>query len=605
MRKRQAERRGEKMVRHRPAQNAEESVRGQILVPFTVLLSAVVASFLSAAYIREDRSQQAAMNASTEAVRQFLALEMEKGAAMMHSVMESLTQDQDTRRLLEAHDRVGLLAKIGPFFRHMRATQGITHLYFDTADRVNLLRVHDPALAGDTINRVTTLQALNGEEGSWGLEIGVLGSLTLRAVEPWRDENGKTIGLIEMGQDISQLTGQIAHILGVDLVVTVRKELVDRQRWQEGNRALGRQSDWDRLSGSVVVASTIDSPSATLLRLMDRPADIGEAGISQDGLRQIYTGILPLHDAGGRPVGDILVVRDVTDLRNDFRHATALVGALSSLAAILVFLLFSSILKRVEQDYRRKNEVERQFLRLSSEHERIIQIEKLSEVGRTIGEIAHQLNNPLVGVVNLSQLAERTVGDPERTRGLLNEIRRAGEDCRSLVHRMLQFTKVSRSERHPTDLAGVIEDTVALFHQSAKSRRPVTVEGAVGPVILEIDPILVRHALFNLLANADAASPQGAGIEIRLHHQAGDEKEWWGLSVIDQGPGVSKELMEKIFQPFFSTRPDGTGLGLPVAQHVAVLHGGRVAVSNNPEGGASFTLWLPAEAGPSAADGGA
>jgi C4-dicarboxylate-specific signal transduction histidine kinase len=78
-------------------------------------------------------------------------------------------------------------------------------------------------------------------------------------------------------------------------------------------------------------------------------------------------------------------------------------------------------LTRVEQDYRRQHDLEHQLLRLNAQHSRILQLEKLSALGTMVGSIAHQLNNPLVGVVNLAQLAEREAGDPQRIRDLLRE----------------------------------------------------------------------------------------------------------------------------------------------------------------------------------------
>ncbi len=103
------------------------------------------------------------------------------------------------------------------------------------------------------------------------------------------------------------------------------------------------------------------------------------------------------------------------------------------------------------------------MLRFNTEYSRILQLEKLSALGTMVGSIAHQLNNPLVGVVNLAQLAERGVDDPIRTRELLGDIRSAGEDCHTFVKRMLAFSKVSCFESKPTPMAALIEDTVCCF----------------------------------------------------------------------------------------------------------------------------------------------
>ena len=94
-------------------------------------------------------------------------------------------------------------------------------------------------------------------------------------------------------------------------------------------------------------------------------------------------------------------------------------------------------------------------------------MEKLSALGTMVGSIAHQLNNPLVGVVNMAQLAEREGPTIRRaTRELLADIRRAGEDCRGFVRRMLEFSKVSCFDSKPTPMAALIEDTVLMFRQA-------------------------------------------------------------------------------------------------------------------------------------------
>jgi signal transduction histidine kinase len=89
------------------------------------------------------------------------------------------------------------------------------------------------------------------------------------------------------------------------------------------------------------------------------------------------------------------------------------------------------------------------------QHSRILQLEKLSALGTMVGGIAHQLNNPLVGVVNMAQLAERETDNPQQTRELLGEIRRAGEDCHAFVRRMLEFSKVSCFDSKPTSMAAL------------------------------------------------------------------------------------------------------------------------------------------------------
>jgi signal transduction histidine kinase len=249
----------------------------------------------------------------------------------------------------------------------------------------------------------------------------------------------------------------------------------------------------------------------------------------------------------------------------------------------------------VERDYQRQHDLEHQLLRVGTEHARILQIEKLSALGTMVGEIAHQLNNPLVGVVNLTQLAQRESGNPQRTSELLAEIRHAGQDCHAFIASMLRFAKVSKFECHPTDLAQVVEETVLMFRQTLRHQMPVELVFPEEKVVLLMDAILLRHALFNLLLNAEQATDDESPMVISLQAQPHPETgaPGWRLAVRDHGKGIAPEILDKVFTPFFTTRHEGTGLGLPVVQHVALLHQGFVTVENLPEGGTQFAVWLP------------
>jgi len=115
------------------------------------------------------------------------------------------------------------------------------------------------------------------------------------------------------------------------------------------------------------------------------------------------------------------------------------------------------------------------------------------------------------------------------------------------------------------------------------------------PVVLDIDPILIRHALFNLLVNAAQATTGDGAILITVARENDPVRglPGWSLAVSDHGQGMAPEVMENIFVPFYTTHSDGTGLGLPVVQHVALLHDGQVSVSSEPGRGTRIAVWLP------------
>ena len=257
-------------------------------------------------------------------------------------------------------------------------------------------------------------------------------------------------------------------------------------------------------------------------------------------------------------------------------------------------ILYGALYTLFRSVYSRQRKAESQFAKLSTDHERLVQIEKLSAMGQMVSEIAHQLNNPLVGVVNLTQLAEREADDPLRTRELLGEIRKAGDLCRGFVQRMLRLNQVARFEPQAVQMKALVQETIAFVQQSMDSHPNVSFEAPDGEVMLAADPVLIRHALFNLIHNAAQAGP-GLPVAVALSAELRSGIPGWRLAVADSGPGMTPEVAAKLFTPFFTTRAGGTGLGLSVAQHIALQHGGSISAENKPGGGALFTVWLPAQ----------
>jgi len=262
-------------------------------------------------------------------------------------------------------------------------------------------------------------------------------------------------------------------------------------------------------------------------------------------------------------------------------------------------VLFVSLFALFRSVWLGRLEAESRLMRLSGEHQRIIHLEKLSATGAMVGEIAHQINNPLVGVINLAQLAEREADDPDRTRAILADIRRAGEHCRDFVKRMLAFTKAARCELQSVSLAALVAETVALFRDSTPGHPGINMRLPEGSAVISADPVLVRHALFNLLNNAFQASPDTAiDVELASETRPDSSKNGWRLEVADHGPGVPDKDRERIFTPFFTTKQGGMGLGLSVVEHIVMQHGGDIVIREAPDGGARFLLWFPGNAMP-------
>jgi len=568
-------------------------VKAAFIGPFAIVLTFIMGVFLVTLYLIEVRILEGDLAERAEAVANLFAQKIERDSSMMHAVLYAMMTNSELANAFVRRDRQALEREAGPLFKMLR-TDRLTHLYFTGPDLVNVLRLHQLDEFGDVINRATMLKAQASEEPVHGLELGPLGTLTLRLVTPWR-RNKDMLGYLEAGEEIEHLVEEVHDSLSVDLLVLVDKRYLQRQQWQRGLALMNRQGEWERFSSFAMVAQTTNQVPAAL---SDKLVDDLRTGLTleiKDNGRSFHVAMLPLNDAGGHIIGDLVVMRDITDLQATFRWSIAAVSLLCLLGGGGVLGLFYFYLERIERDYQRQHDLEHQLLRLSTEHHRILQLEKLSALGTMVGGIAHQLNNPLVGVVNMAQLAEREAEDPVRTRELLAEIRSAGEDCRTFVRRMLEFSKVSCFDSKPTTMAPLIDDTVLLFRQADNRHLPVETRLPAEQVVIAVDPVLIRHALFNLMINAAQATAGDGAIIIGLDRALSSESgaPGWLLSVTDHGNGIAPDVMDKIFVPFFTTRSDGTGLGLPVVQYVALLHDGYVTAANQPEGGAIFALWLP------------
>jgi len=293
--------------------------------------------------------------------------------------------------------------------------------------------------------------------------------------------------------------------------------------------------------------------------------------------------------ASGRVSGVLAIYRSAQGINETIQYGLFLLWSITGLTGGILFFALYRLFRSV---YYNQRAAEMQFAKLSNEHDRMMQVEKLSAMGQMVSEIAHQLNNPLVGVINLTELAERESGTPQRVKELLGEVRRAGLHCHGFVQRMLLVNRATRSEPQQTDMNKLVRDTITFFHQSLGGHPAVMFEESDQHVSMTVDPVLVRNALFNLIHNAAQADPIGP-VVVALAPDEKDGVQGCRLTVSDNGAGLTSEAKSKLFTPFFTTRPGGTGLGLSLARHIAVQHGGSIHAENKPGGGARFIIWLP------------
>jgi histidine kinase family protein len=247
-----------------------------------------------------------------------------------------------------ARDRARFLALATPIFRELERDHGITHLYVHAPDRTTFARVHRPELFGDRVDRTTLVAAATTGRRGAGKELGAT-AFALRVVEPWV-VGGETIGYLELGEEIGHFLGRLKAQTGDDYAMLVAKQdaagrpLLERAAWAAMKGQQQRPDDWDAFRGHVVVDDTSGDPAALAgapLGVLE-PAGQVLAELRLGG-RTVARGMVPVVDAGGRQVGGVVVLHDISALHDSMLRARSgiliTLGAVSILMALLLLAL--------------------------------------------------------------------------------------------------------------------------------------------------------------------------------------------------------------------------------------------------------------------------
>src|SRR5438552_8977295 len=241
-----------------------------------------------------------------------------------------------------------------------------------------------------------------------------------------------------------------------------------------------------------------------------------------------------------------------------------------------------------------KLEVEREELR-----KRLTQSEKLAALGQFVAGIAHELNNPLQGVLGHLELLRVTGAFPKHLRKEVQTIYREADRAAKIVRNLLVFAGSRRLARRAVSLPPILQKVIALRSAACRAADIEVVRHYDQKMPrVQSDPLLLHQVFLNIMMNAEqavVATGKPGRIEI-TSMKAGDRVI---TTVRDTGQGISEEALSRIFEPFYTTKEvgKGTGLGLAIAYGIGQEHGGQILAANHPEGGAMFTVELPTRPG--------
>ena len=301
--------------------------RAQILLIMVLVPVLVLVMSIATTYVYQEDSRGGRLVKDADRAQALLRQQIDDTAASLHVVLDGLQDDPQLVRALAAGDADALQHRIAANFAHLRDQHGISHLYFTRPDRSALVRLDGAGKSGQVVERLDLFDVAENEGQADGIDLNAFGVVTLRVSAGWRDADGKLQGFVEIGRDVSPMVEAVHRVMGLDIIMLVKKEMLDRDRWDEGERQSGGQGDWDELANAVSVARTVQTiPTQVGLLIEDGQPDKTGATIVPVGKKSLAVSVRPLIDLQKKQIGEVVLLRDVTEAsRSMVRTLTLLI----------------------------------------------------------------------------------------------------------------------------------------------------------------------------------------------------------------------------------------------------------------------------------------
>jgi two-component system NtrC family sensor kinase len=242
------------------------------------------------------------------------------------------------------------------------------------------------------------------------------------------------------------------------------------------------------------------------------------------------------------------------------------------------------------------DELNKHIEQLERTQRQLIQSEKLNAIGQLAASVAHEINNPLAGVLVYAKLISKKLNgnnfDKEETLNNLKKIEMAVNHCSRIIRSLLDFSRQTEPSLQPVMINDIIDDVMSLVgHQAEMNHVAIdrNEDSSLPPIMA--DAVQLKQVFVNLIVNAIQAMPEGGQLNIT----STSDNNSVSISFRDTGSGIDSENMDKLFTPFFTTKQEvsGVGLGLAVSYGIIERHNGRIEVQSKVGDGSTFTVHLP------------
>ncbi|MFZ5805696.1 MAG: ATP-binding protein [Verrucomicrobiota bacterium] len=537
--------------------------------------------------------------------------EIERNVVPMDGMLVEMKNDPKIIAAWMKKDRRQLADASKELFRRLHDFSGITHMYYLGLDQKCFLRVHNPSHYGDEIARYTFKEAVRTQKPFYGIELGKFGTFTLRVVHPWV-EKGQVIGYVEVGREIDHFVPQIAHFLDVGIIMTLHKELLAKENWEEGVRVMGlSKKNWDFVPNHSVVVCSTDIPQEQLRDILAtyhqhssrrsplhffRHKHWGDAILVQTKWnKQTYMGgITALKDVSQKCVGETIVMRNMTRETANLNRLILQLSLACGMIGTLLLMFFNS---QINQQERRLTRAREELFRAQ---------ESVEAANRAksdfLAMMSHDIRTPMNAIIGFTNLLLETPLNDEQ-KDFLQTIRISGQTLLSLLNDILDYTKIEAGKFqleqkpfNPVEEAGnIVKLQTPVAHVKGIT---LTCEIAANiPQMMRGDKTRFSQILNNLVSNALKFTDKG-GVKIIMEIIKDDQDSHLRVAVKDTGIGIPAGKFDHLFKPFTQLENDagkrqGTGLGLAISRRLCELMGGDIWAESQVGVGTTFIFTLP------------
>lgn len=557
----------------------EEKIKLRILVPLGLTILTLLFVSIVIIYRLQSQFVEELTRVRLDAVQKTFEMDLKKDAELFNGLIDLLEQDEQIRAAWLAEDREALLRECEPLFKGILTKYRITHFCLHGLDRICFLCVHDFPRCGDDAKRYTLNQARRNGQPAYGLEPGPFGTFTLRVVHPWRI-NGEIVGYVEFGEEINHITPELKKIAGVELLFIVNKSYLDRERWEKGLQVTGHGGQWDRFADFVIMDQTTEILPPQLgnylktLRTRTRQKHLScLLEMSLRG-RHYCVGFLPLMDAGGHDVGDIIVLTDITKEMASKKMLSMVLVAFCTVVSVLLFGILYLYIGRIERrligvygalraEVKSRKLLEKEILDVSEREQ------------RRIGQELHDsIGQQFVGVAFMAKVLQ------QRLSGKLPEEAESAAQIAELVNQGMEQARDLAKGLHPIDLDGtnltsVLQELASTTERLFDVRCTFSSDGCVAEIDAEAAVHLYRitqEAIVNAIKHGRA---KNIHITLTFDHDKSV------LTAKNDGLDFPEEIT------------NCAGMGLNIMKHRAEIIDGFLDVRRHPKSGTILTCVFP------------